>query len=105
MSASTGAPSALARSEGSMEAAKGTAVATAAALPAQALAMTSVRRPRLIPASSFMGEILAEGHCRGGANYTESALPGQIFDAKLLILYSNSGTHPRNAGTANGFAQ
>src|SRR5262245_28930636 len=60
MSASTGAPSALARSEGSIEAAKGTAVATAAAPPAQALAMTSVRRPRLIPALFFIERSLLE---------------------------------------------
>jgi len=46
MSASTGAPSASARSEGNIEAAKGTAVATADAPPAQALAMTRLRRLR-----------------------------------------------------------
>jgi len=47
MSASTGAPSASARYEGNIEDAKGTDVATAAAPPAQALAMTKLRRLRL----------------------------------------------------------
>ena len=47
MSASTGAPPALARSEGSQLAANGTAAATPAAPPAAQVAITRLRRPLL----------------------------------------------------------
>src|SRR5215831_7930084 len=96
---------ALARSEGSIEAAKVTAVATAAALPAQALAMTSVRRPRLISASSFMEKSLLGETYRGAANYTESARANQIFRLNSLILETNPETASRDAGVMRGFAQ
>ena len=54
MSASTGAPTALARSEGHMLATKGTAAATPAAPPATEVATTSLRRFLFTFISSFM---------------------------------------------------
>ncbi len=54
MSASTGAPAALARSEGHMLATKGTAAATLAAPPATEVATTSLRRFLSTFISSFM---------------------------------------------------
>src|SRR5215470_14064912 len=102
MSASTGAPSALARSEGSIDAAKGTAAATAAAPPAQAPATTSVRRPRLRSALSFMEKSLREKALAKTANYTESVAAGQISCSKLLILSANSGILPGAEDAACG---
>jgi len=49
---------------------------------------------------SLPGEALSKS-----ANYTESALTGQIFDANLLILELNFGILTRSAGATNGFAQ
>jgi hypothetical protein len=49
---------------------------------------------------SLQGEALSKR-----ANYTESALPDQIFCANLLIVDMNSGILLRIAGAANGFAQ
>jgi hypothetical protein len=39
------------------------------------------------------------------ADYTESLRPGQIFDAKLLILETNFRILQQVAGNPNGIAQ
>jgi hypothetical protein len=88
-----------------MEAAKGTAAPTAAAPPAQALMATSVRRPRLIPASSFMEKSLLGEALLKSADYTESARPGQILVANALIHFQNSADRPKHAGVTRRFAQ
>src|SRR2546428_5556189 len=108
ISASTGAPSASARSEGSIEATKGTAVPTAAAPPAQALAMTRLRRALLGFEESLIREDPGpERCCEKRGDYTESPLTNQIFCSNPLIYIMNSGSaesHPVAAsrGSADG---
>jgi hypothetical protein len=65
MSASTGAPAALARSEGFMLATNGTAAPTVAAPPATEVAITSARRVLSTFSRSFMEMELLWG-CSGG---------------------------------------
>jgi hypothetical protein len=55
ISASTGAPAALARSEGAMLARNGTAVATVATPPTAAVAKTRLRRPQ---STSFLSLLI-----------------------------------------------
>src|SRR3990172_11232120 len=83
MSASTGAPIALARSEGSIDATNGTALATLATPPAQVVAMRILRRARLTSGFSLIGKLLLEGMGSKAEHYIKNTRRGPNFLVQL----------------------
>jgi hypothetical protein len=103
MSASTGAPPALARSDGSQLAANGTAAATLAAPPAAQVPITKLRLVLFTCLSSLIGSLWIYKvllHAKVG-NYTENP-------RRIKVLYANrlkymKKTTQRRSGPEPGF--